>query len=103
MSEVVEYHQESQILGARQGEEPIFELRNIRHFVKLSVGPRYQPLRDEGAEPGRGEETELGVEPGGGETGLQVEITELPSQASLVAAVQGPEEIQLEIRDNELE
>ena len=102
MSEVVEHHQESQILGARQGEESIFELGNIRHFVKLSVGPRHQPLRDEGAEPGRGEETELGVEAGGGERELQVEITQLPGQVPLVAAVQGPGKRELETRDKDL-
>ena len=90
MSEVVECHQQSQILAPREREEFSFELGNIRHFVKLSVGPRHQPLRDEGAEPGGAEETELSVEPGGGETTFLVEITQLLGQASLISAVQRP-------------
>ena len=90
MSEVVECHQQSQILAPREREEFSFELGNIRQFVVLSVAPSHQPLRDEGAKPGGGEETELSVEAGGGQGGLQVEITQLLGQASLVAAVQGP-------------
>ena len=88
MSEVVEHHQQSQVLAPREGEKLMFELGNIRQFVQLSVGPRHQPLRDESAEPGGGEETELRVEPGGGQTTLQVEIAQLLGQTSLVAAVQ---------------
>ena len=37
MSEVVEYHQQSQVLALREGEEFLFELGNLRHFVELSV------------------------------------------------------------------
>ena len=68
----------------------MFELGNIRQFVQLSVGPRHQPLGDQGAEPGGGEETELRVDSGGGEIALQVEIAQLLGQAPLVAAVQRP-------------
>ena len=96
MSEIIEDQQLSQILAPGEGEEFLFELGNLRHLVELPVGPRHQPLGDKGAEPGGTEETELSVEPGGGETALQVEITQLLGQTSLVAAVQRPKQTQLD-------
>ena len=80
----------------RLGERGKFrsQRRNVRHFFKLSVGPRHQAVGNEDAQPGGREKTELSVEAGGWKADLGVDVGNHLGQAPLETPVQRPVVIQ---------